>query len=50
MIVDLQAAIELAKEFGGGFAAYWTHHLFHKAWHRSGHLFRRGGRRWWAKP
>lgn len=23
---------ELAKEFGGGFAAYWTHHVFHRLW------------------
>lgn len=27
--------VELAKEFGGGFAAYWTHHVFSKVWHRA---------------
>ena len=45
MIVDLGHAIELAKEFGGGFAAYWTHHLFHKVWHASGHTLRLRRRR-----
>jgi hypothetical protein len=25
---------ELAKEFGGGFAAYWLHHAYHRVWHR----------------
>ena len=34
-MIDVNQAIEVLKEFGGGFAAYWTHHLFHKVWHLS---------------
>lgn len=37
-------AVEIAKEFGGGFAAYWTHHLFHKAWAVSGRAISKRGR------
>jgi ssRNA-specific RNase YbeY (16S rRNA maturation enzyme) len=36
VIVSPDHLVELAKEFGGGFAAYWTHHVFHKIWHRMG--------------
>lgn len=37
MVTDAQLiakVIEVAKEFGGGFGAYWTHHVFHKVWRR----------------
>lgn len=23
----------LAKEFGGGFVAYWLHHVYSRVWH-----------------
>lgn len=45
-MMDVNQAIEVLKEFGGGFAAYWTHHLFHKVWRVSSHLKLRGGMRW----
>lgn len=32
----LDRALEVVKEFGGGYGAYWTHHVFHKLWHASG--------------
>jgi hypothetical protein len=39
--------VELAKEFGGGFAAYWVHSIFHRVWHAIEHeprRLRRGAR------
>jgi hypothetical protein len=41
---DPNTLIEVAKEFGGGFVAYWTHHVFHKVWHATGHFKRKGGK------
>ena len=38
MIISPEHALELLKEFGGGFVAYWTHHFFHKVWGVTGHL------------
>lgn len=39
-MIDVNQIVEIAKEFGGGFVAYWTHHLFHKTWHLSHRLQR----------
>jgi hypothetical protein len=34
--------VTLAKEFGGGFGAYWTHHVFAKVWLTTAHIRLRG--------
>lgn len=32
MILSPEHISELAKEFGGGFVAYWLHHVYQHAW------------------
>jgi hypothetical protein len=33
-MIDPQRIAELARDFGGGFLAYWTHHVFARVWPR----------------
>ena len=32
MMLVAERLVEIAKEFGGGFVAYFLHHMFHKVW------------------